>query len=99
MNDGSCIVTTAILEHNHKLDPTLSHFLPCHRELSRTLKRSLVTHDIAGLRPSKSIRLLEIEAGGSERMTCTPKDYRNNILEQRRLRTLSSAAAALHNFF
>ncbi|KAM3382721.1 hypothetical protein P3S68_008296 [Capsicum galapagoense] len=58
-----------IEEHNHELQPELSHFLPCHRELSRTLKRSLVAHDIAGLRPSKSIRLLEFEAGGPNRMT------------------------------
>ncbi|PHU17900.1 hypothetical protein BC332_13595 [Capsicum chinense] len=69
MNDVSSVVTKVILEHNHELESALSRFLPCHRELSRTLKRSLVAHDIAGLRPSKSIRLLEVEAGGPERMT------------------------------
>ncbi|PHU11552.1 hypothetical protein BC332_18482 [Capsicum chinense] len=99
MNDGSCIVAKVILEHNHELEPALLHFLPCHRKLSRTLKRSLTAHDITGLRPSKSIRLLEVEVGGPERMTCTPKDYRNYILQQRRLRTLSSDTAALHRFF
>ncbi|KAF3646898.1 hypothetical protein T459_27440 [Capsicum annuum] len=55
------------------------------KELSRTLKRSLVAHDIVGLRPSKRIKLLEVEAGGPERMTCTPKDCRNYILQQQRL--------------
>ncbi|PHT59989.1 hypothetical protein CQW23_02352 [Capsicum baccatum] len=50
------------------------------KELSMTLKRSLVAHDIVGLRPSKSIRLLEVKTGGLERMTCTPKDCRNYIL-------------------
>ncbi|PHT93697.1 hypothetical protein T459_01579 [Capsicum annuum] len=85
LNDGSCIVSRVILEHNHELEPALPRFLPYHRELSRTLKRSLVAHDIAGLRPSKSIRLLEVEAGGPDRMLCTPKDYRNYILQQRRL--------------
>ncbi|KAM3336983.1 hypothetical protein P3S68_032683 [Capsicum galapagoense] len=54
---------------------------------------------IAGLRPSKSIRLLEVEAGGPERMRSTPKFCRNYILQQWRLRTLSSDAAALHKFF
>ncbi|KAM3359889.1 hypothetical protein P3S68_019600 [Capsicum galapagoense] len=54
-----------VVEYNHKMDPALSHFLPCHMELSRTLKRSLVAHDIAGM-PSKSIRLLEVEVGGPE---------------------------------
>ncbi|KAM3378746.1 hypothetical protein P3S68_011159 [Capsicum galapagoense] len=47
MSDGLCIVTMVILEHNHELDPTLSYFFPCHRKLRRTLKRSLVAHDIA----------------------------------------------------
>ncbi|PHT45248.1 hypothetical protein CQW23_14406 [Capsicum baccatum] len=64
-----------------------------------TLKRSLVVHDIASLRPSKSIRLLEVEAGGPERMMCTPKDFCNYILQQRRLRILSSDAAALNKLF
>ncbi|PHT76257.1 hypothetical protein T459_19779 [Capsicum annuum] len=99
MNDGSFIVAKVILEHNHELEPALLHFKPCHRKLSRTLKRSLTAHDITGLKPSKSIRLLEVEAGGPERMTCTPKDYRNYILQQRRLRTLSSNTAVLHRFF
>ncbi|PHT60590.1 hypothetical protein CQW23_02953 [Capsicum baccatum] len=68
MNDGSCIVTKIILEHNHELEPALPDFFPCHKKLRRTVKRSLVAYDIAGLRPSKSIRLLEVEAGGPERM-------------------------------
>ncbi|KAM3360770.1 hypothetical protein P3S68_015624 [Capsicum galapagoense] len=56
-------------EHNHELEPALSHFLSCYRELSKTLKRSLVAHDIAGLMPLKSIRLLEVEVGGPKRIT------------------------------
>ncbi|KAF3617005.1 hypothetical protein FXO38_34246 [Capsicum annuum] len=66
MNDGLCIVTKVILENNHELEPAV--FFSSQRELSRTVKRSLVVHDIVGLRPSKSIRLLEVEAQGSERM-------------------------------
>ncbi|KAF3679231.1 hypothetical protein FXO37_03976 [Capsicum annuum] len=99
MNDGSCIVKTVILDHNRELELTLWYFLPCHRKLSRSLKRSLVAHDIAGLRPTKRIRFLDFEAGGPERMTCTLKDYRNYILQQRRLQILSSDAPALHKFF
>ncbi|PHU06983.1 hypothetical protein BC332_23472 [Capsicum chinense] len=85
-----------VVEHNHELDPALSPFLPCYRELSRTLKKILVAYNIAGLRPSKSIRILEVKSGGSKRMRCTPKDCRNYILQQRRLRTLSSDVAALY---
>ncbi|KAM3204644.1 protein FAR1-RELATED SEQUENCE 5-like [Capsicum annuum] len=68
-------------------------------KLSRTVKRSLIAHDIAGLRPSKSIRLLEVKAGGTKRMRCTAKDCCNYILQQWRLRILFSDAAALHRFF
>ncbi|PHU11790.1 hypothetical protein BC332_18720 [Capsicum chinense] len=56
--------TGPVEEHNHELELTLSHFLPCHKELSRTLKRSLVAPDITGLMPSKIIKLLEVKAGG-----------------------------------
>ncbi|PHT37876.1 hypothetical protein CQW23_21449 [Capsicum baccatum] len=87
-----------VVEHNHELDPALSPFLPCYRELSRTLKRILVAYNIAGLRPSKSIRILKVKSGGSKRMRCTPKDCRNYILQQWRLRTLSSDVAALYKF-
>ncbi|KAF3676044.1 hypothetical protein FXO37_05510 [Capsicum annuum] len=68
------------------------------KELSRTVKRSLVADDIACLRPSKSIRLLEVEVGGPERMRCTPKDCRNYTLQQQRLQILSSDAAWLMPF-
>ncbi|KAF3616878.1 hypothetical protein FXO38_34288 [Capsicum annuum] len=47
MNDGLCVVKKVILEHNHELELVLSHFLPCHMELGRTVKKSLVGHDIA----------------------------------------------------
>ncbi|PHT37861.1 hypothetical protein CQW23_21434 [Capsicum baccatum] len=63
---GPVEVTTVILDHNHELEPTLSYFLPCHRELTKNLKRSLVAHDIAGLRSTKRIRFWEFEAGGPE---------------------------------
>ncbi|KAF3630455.1 hypothetical protein FXO38_27139 [Capsicum annuum] len=93
---GSVKVIKVILEHNHELEPAMSHFCPSHRELSKIVKRSLVAHDITSLRPSKSIRILEVEAGGLEIMSCTPKDCRNYILQQRRLRTLSSNTTTLH---
>ncbi|KAK6779869.1 hypothetical protein RDI58_022053 [Solanum bulbocastanum] len=36
--------------------------------ISRTLKRSLEAYDITGIRPAKSIRLLEVQASGPDRM-------------------------------
>ncbi|PHT68396.1 hypothetical protein T459_27883 [Capsicum annuum] len=88
-----------VVEHNHELNPTLSHLLPRQRELRRTLKRSLEAHDIKDLRPSNRIRLLEFEAGVMERIKCTPTDCQNYIIQQRSLQTLSSDVATLHKFF
>ncbi|WMV57760.1 hypothetical protein MTR67_051145, partial [Solanum verrucosum] len=51
------------------------------------------------IRLAKSIRLLEVQTGGPDRMGCTPKDCRNYILQQRRMRTLSCDAAAIQKFF
>ncbi|KAG5591166.1 hypothetical protein H5410_041680 [Solanum commersonii] len=57
---------------------------------------SLEAHDIARIRPSKSIRLLEVDDGGPHRVGYTLKDY---ILQQRKMRTLSSDAATIQKFF
>ncbi|KAK4343603.1 hypothetical protein RND71_036697 [Anisodus tanguticus] len=72
----------------------LSRFMTSHMEVSISLKRHLVAHDIACLKPSKSIRLLEVQDGGPENMRCTPKDCRKYIL-QRRLRTLTTNGEAI----
>ncbi|KAG5608995.1 hypothetical protein H5410_020276 [Solanum commersonii] len=69
------------------------------RKISKALKRKLEAYDIAEIRPAKSIRLLEVQAGGPDRMGCTPKDCRNYILQQRRMRTLSCDAATIQKFF
>ncbi|XP_059310329.1 protein FAR1-RELATED SEQUENCE 8-like [Lycium ferocissimum] len=99
LHDGSWRVNKLVGDHNHPLDPKLSRFMPSHRDVSNSLKRHLVAHDIVGIRPSKSIRLLEVQAGGPENLRCTPKDCRNYILHQRRLRTLSTDAEAINRFF
>ncbi|KAH0721984.1 hypothetical protein KY289_005028 [Solanum tuberosum] len=69
------------------------------RKISKTLKRNLESHDIVEIRPAKSIRLLEVQAGGPDRIGCTPNDCRNYILQQRRMRTLSCDAATIQKFF
>ncbi|WMV44692.1 hypothetical protein MTR67_038077 [Solanum verrucosum] len=79
--------------------PSLARVFGCHRKICKALKRNLEAHDIAGIRLAKSIRLLEVQAGGPDRMGCTPKDCQNYILQQRRMRTLSCDAAAIQKFF
>ncbi|KAG5576940.1 hypothetical protein H5410_057074 [Solanum commersonii] len=97
--DGSCRLATVTTEHNHELQPSLARFFGCHRKISKALKRNLEAYDIAGIRPAKSIRLLEVQEGGPDRMGCTPKDYRYYIFQQCRMMTLSCDAAAIQKFF
>ncbi|XP_060182171.1 protein FAR1-RELATED SEQUENCE 8-like [Lycium barbarum] len=98
MHNGSWSVSKVNRVHNHRFYYGLSRFMPSHRDVSKSLKRHLVAHDIAGLRPSKSIRLLEVQAGGPENLRCTPKDCRNYTLQQRRLRTLTTDSEAVSRF-
>ncbi|KAH0688883.1 hypothetical protein KY289_016241 [Solanum tuberosum] len=97
--NGSCRVRSVTSEHNHDLQPSLSRFFSCHGKISKALKRILEAHDIAGIRPAKSIRLLEVQEGGPDKMGCTPKDCRNYILQQQRMTTLACDAAVIQKFF
>ncbi|XP_075089922.1 protein FAR1-RELATED SEQUENCE 5-like [Nicotiana tabacum] len=78
-------VSKVVKKHNHQLEPALSRLMAGHRSLSKFLKRALIAKDIAGLRPSKNIRVTEVLAGGPENLGCTPKDCRNYILNSRKL--------------
>ncbi|KAK4363136.1 hypothetical protein RND71_018377 [Anisodus tanguticus] len=82
MHDGSWRVTKIIGENNHALDAALSHFMPSHREVSKSLKRHLVAHDIAGLRPSKSIRLLKVQTHREVYNEKVEKSYHSSPLEE-----------------
>ncbi|KAG5575546.1 hypothetical protein H5410_055680 [Solanum commersonii] len=46
-------------------------------------ERDLVAHDRFGIRPSKNIRLAEVQRGGPQNFDCTPKDCRNFILKSK----------------
>ncbi|GFP95238.1 protein far1-related sequence 5 [Phtheirospermum japonicum] len=59
------------------------------------MKRTLEANDIAGIRPSKSIRLLEVERGGPDNLGCLPKDCRNFIKSNWRLRLIEGDAHAI----
>ncbi|GFQ01466.1 protein far-red impaired response 1 [Phtheirospermum japonicum] len=75
--------------HNHALDPKMTRMMPSHRNLTLEMKRNLEANDIAGIRPSKSIRLLEVQKG----------DCRNFFESNRRLRLGKGDAHAIQNLF
>ncbi|KAF2321195.1 hypothetical protein GH714_035312 [Hevea brasiliensis] len=44
-----------------------------HGSIPSAIKRRLEAHDIAGIRPTRSVRLLEVQAGGLEKLSCLPR--------------------------
>ncbi|KAL8515628.1 hypothetical protein ACS0TY_014352 [Phlomoides rotata] len=60
--------------------------MAAHRHLDIHICRQLEANYIAGIRPCKNVRLLEVQSGGPENLGCLPKDCRNFIEERRRLR-------------
>ncbi|XP_057986683.1 protein FAR-RED IMPAIRED RESPONSE 1-like [Hevea brasiliensis] len=80
-------------------DPSMSRFMTHHRGLSNIVKRSLEANDIARIRPSKSIRLLEVQFGGPEKMGCFPKNCRNFVNSRRMLRLDDEDAESIRKLF
>ncbi|GFQ03315.1 protein far-red impaired response 1 [Phtheirospermum japonicum] len=89
LKEGVWTVTRVFNNHNHALDLKMTRMMPRHRNLTLEMRRTLEANDIAGIRPSKSIRLLEVQKG----------DCRNLIESNRRLRLGEGDALAIQNLF
>ncbi|XP_057986094.1 protein FAR1-RELATED SEQUENCE 5-like [Hevea brasiliensis] len=98
-DNGLWVVRRVVTNHIHQLDPFMSRFMARHRCLTDGVKRSLEANDIAGIRPFKSIRLLEVQSDGLEKMGCLPKDCRNFIYNRRRLRLDEGGAESIQKLF
>ncbi|XP_058008178.1 protein FAR-RED IMPAIRED RESPONSE 1-like [Hevea brasiliensis] len=97
--NGMWQISKVISSHNHELEPSMSRLMVAHRSLNMDMKRRLEANDIAGIRPAKSIRLLEVQAGGPENLSCLSKDCRNFIERKRRLRLGDGDAEAIRKLF
>ncbi|XP_070023680.1 protein FAR1-RELATED SEQUENCE 5-like [Nicotiana sylvestris] len=84
LDDSGCWHVSKVLhDHNHDLLSSVSCLMAGYRSVCDSLKRDLVAHDESGIRPSKYIRLAEVQRGGPQNLGCTPKDCRNFILKSR----------------
>ncbi|XP_058003781.1 protein FAR-RED IMPAIRED RESPONSE 1-like [Hevea brasiliensis] len=92
-------ISKVISSHNHELEPPMSRLMVAHRSLNMDMKRRLEANDIAGIRPAKSIWLLEVQAGGPENLSCLSKDCRNFIERKRRLQLGDGDAEAIRKLF
>nr|XP_009793957.1 PREDICTED: protein FAR1-RELATED SEQUENCE 5-like [Nicotiana sylvestris] len=100
LDDSGCWrVSKVVHDHNHDLLPSVSHLMAGHGSVCDSLKRDLVAHDRSSIRPSKNIRLDEVQRGGPQNLGCTPKDCRNYILKSRNFEMQEGDAQSLLNFF
>ncbi|KAK9109957.1 hypothetical protein Sjap_018017 [Stephania japonica] len=73
-------LSKVVVEHNHELIHNLSRFMMGHRKMSMHMKRQLDVNDIAGIRPCKSIRMLQIQSGGPENLG-SDFDSKNEVMK------------------
>ncbi|XP_009769143.2 protein FAR-RED IMPAIRED RESPONSE 1-like [Nicotiana sylvestris] len=100
LDDSGCWrVSKVVHDHNHDLLPSVSRLMAGHRFVCDSLKRDLLAHDRSGIRPSKNIRLAEVQHGGPQNLGCTPKDCRNYILKSRNFEMQEGDAQSVFNFF
>ncbi|XP_021673133.2 protein FAR-RED IMPAIRED RESPONSE 1-like [Hevea brasiliensis] len=97
--NGMWQISKVISSHNHELEPSMSRLMVAHRSLNMDMKRRLEANDIAGIRPAKSIRLLEVQSGGPKNLSCLSKDCRNFIEQKRRLRLGDGDVEAIRKLF
>ncbi|KAF2295731.1 hypothetical protein GH714_033756 [Hevea brasiliensis] len=94
-DNGMWEVTKTISRHNHDLEPSMCRFMRGHRKLTPNMKRVLEATNRCVIRPSKNIRMLEVEVGGPENLSCLEKDYRNFIENERRLQLCDGDIGAI----
>ena len=88
-----------ILDHNHEQSPGKARYFKSNRVLDEHVKRRLELNDKAGIKMHKSYDLLQIEAGGRDKLPYLSKDCRNYLDKQRRLRLVEGDAEAMHRYF
>uniref|UniRef100_A0A1S4DPB7 Protein FAR1-RELATED SEQUENCE 2-like n=1 Tax=Nicotiana tabacum TaxID=4097 RepID=A0A1S4DPB7_TOBAC len=100
LDDSGCWrISKVIHDHNHDLLPSVSRMMAGHRSGCDSLKRDLVAHDRSGIRPSKNIRLAEVQRGGPQNLGCTLKDCRNYILTTRNFEMKEGTHSRCSTFF
>lgn len=97
--DGKWKLSSFVLDHNHVVSPGKARFHRCHRVLHANVKRKLLVHAKAGVRPNKSYTSLAVEQGGYDKLEYTEKDCRNYLNKKMRLELREGDAMAMQNYF
>ena len=78
------MVFKIIVEHTHLLsNPRKTHMLRSHRIVSAPKKKLIYTYGAANLRPRDQMALLELQAGGRDKVGFIETDFRNRIKKKK----------------
>lgn len=97
--NGMWQVSKIVENHNHELDPSMSRFMLAHRSINLNMKRKLEAKNIAKTRPNKSVRPLEVQVGGPDKLDCLPRDCRNDVESVRRLKISGGDVDCINRMF
>uniref|UniRef100_A0A2N9ESW5 Uncharacterized protein n=1 Tax=Fagus sylvatica TaxID=28930 RepID=A0A2N9ESW5_FAGSY len=99
ITDRKWRILSFIENHNHDLSPSKSRHFAAFRHISTDTRRRLLINDNAGVRINSSIKSAIVEAGGYKNVTYNPKDVRNFLNKERRLKCKQGDGQALHDYF
>ncbi|GMP67967.1 hypothetical protein CsSME_00027751 [Camellia sinensis var. sinensis] len=97
--NGTYMLTTVNLEHNHDFIPTVSRHFAMNKKIRTPMKRRLEINDQAGIGVSRNYHSMVVEAGRYESLTFDERDARNYINKARRLRLGEGDAESLQSYF
>ncbi|XP_057493205.1 protein FAR-RED IMPAIRED RESPONSE 1-like [Actinidia eriantha] len=97
--NGKFNLNRVVLNHNHEQSPRKARYFKSNRVLDEHVKRRLELNDKAGIKMHKTYELLQIEAGGHDKLPYLKKDCRNYLDKQRQLRLVEGDAEAMHRYF
>ncbi|XP_057500887.1 protein FAR-RED ELONGATED HYPOCOTYL 3-like [Actinidia eriantha] len=97
--DGKFTLNRVVLDHNHEQSPGKARYFKSNRVLDEHVKRRLELNDKARIKMHKIYELLQIEAGGHDKLPYLKKDCRNYLDKQRWLRLVEGDAEAMHRYF
>ncbi|RYR31830.1 hypothetical protein Ahy_B01g056750 [Arachis hypogaea] len=79
---GLWTISKVVLNHSHPCCPDQAEMLKQHRELSMFVRRTIETHEEAGIRPSKTYQSFVAAAGSHCELGFIEKDIRNCITRE-----------------
>ncbi|XP_041010521.1 protein FAR-RED IMPAIRED RESPONSE 1-like [Juglans microcarpa x Juglans regia] len=97
--EGGYTISKVILDHTHACSSGKARHFRCFKKVDARIAKRLEINDEAGIRLSKNLKSLVVEARRYENVTFKEEECRNYIDKVRRLRLGVGGGVALCNYF